>query len=103
MPNDKTGTTAKEKINEGLLAETIRQLIPLAEVGARRAVDAEGFFVCMFAEKTLLKWCHEEVTRQAMLGGPIPHVGEMSDEWLKKALKKPQYRRTNKPVRGNTL
>lgn len=61
------------KVNDIMLAEALRQLIPVAEAGVR-ATKGQGVRPYRRAEEVLDMWVRQERGRKKKVDGPLPKV-----------------------------
>ena len=62
------------KVNDVMLAEAMRQLIPVAEFGVRALKTVRSVRPFRRAETMLNMWSRQERGRLKKLGGPLPPV-----------------------------
>jgi hypothetical protein len=60
------------KVNDVILAEALRQLIPVAEFGVRALKTTHAVGPFRRAETVLEMWTRQERGRLKKLGGPLP-------------------------------
>jgi hypothetical protein len=65
-------TPRNPRINEVMLAEAVRQLLPLAEFGLRAVKTSDLLLPFRRAEYVLNAWVHQGRGRTKMLDGPLP-------------------------------
>lgn len=66
------------KVNDVMLAEALRQLLPVAEIGVRSERTNGNVGPFRRAELMLRMWTRQERGRAKKLGGPIPPSNEMN-------------------------
>lgn len=62
------------KVNDVMLAEALRQLIPVAEFGVRALKTDKAVMPFRRAEMILDMWARQDRQRKKQLGGPLPSV-----------------------------
>jgi hypothetical protein len=62
------------KVNDVILAEALRQLIPVAETGVRVSMSHNAVMAFRRAEMMLDMWTRQERGRIKKLGGPLPAI-----------------------------
>jgi hypothetical protein len=62
------------KVNDVILAEALRQLIPVAESGVRASMTHNAVMAFRRAEMMLDMWTRQERGRIKKLGGPLPPI-----------------------------
>jgi hypothetical protein len=62
------------KVNDVILAEALRQLIPVAESGVRASMTHNAAMAFRRAEMLLDMWARQERGRIKKLGGPLPPI-----------------------------
>jgi hypothetical protein len=66
------------KVNDVMLAEALRQLLPVAETGVRKLKTANAVAPFRRAEVVLQMWARQERGRLKKLDGPLPTSPELN-------------------------
>jgi hypothetical protein len=66
------------KVNDVMLAEALRQLIPVAEFGVRSLKTDNAVMPFRRAEMILDMWARQDRQRKKQLGGPLPPMTRFS-------------------------
>lgn len=70
------------KVNDVMLAEALRQLMPVAEAGVRTIPTTRTVRPFRRAEAVLDMWVRQERGRRKKLDGPVPQIAKFTTETI---------------------